>query len=83
METSRVSRRELSELSVTPTASRQDNIFGIGNEDVTPRQRRAASARLMEYIKKERDADDSDEESNRVSVHNSDLSEFNDAELGV
>jgi hypothetical protein len=82
-EVSKISRRELSELSVTPSASRQDSIIGIGNEDVIPRQRRATSTRLVDYIKKEHDADDSGEESSEVSVHESSLSDLEDTELGV
>ena len=68
-----VSRREMRELTISPTASRQDSL----NEGST-RKRRAASSRISQYVKQEATSEDGDEETRAES----DISEFGD-EMGV
>jgi hypothetical protein len=81
-----ISRREAQDLTVSPSSSRQNSLSqkrARTEAKATPRQRRAASAKVAEYIKKEKETYDSDEESKRMSTAESDMSEFDEAELGV
>jgi hypothetical protein len=83
-----VSAREVMALSDSPSNSRHNSVaITDRGQDGIHRQRRAASAKVAEYIKQERDAYESGEESNDRSAAEGDISDFADldadAELGV